>query len=189
MGQIDQDKKGFSQGFDRLESTEEQEQAKSDDQREITANFKLVPVSESIRYRKRAQSAEKKAELLAEQLAQAKTQAAKLAQQLNDVQLEQRLTHKLAQAGAIDLETAVLIAKARTNSNEDLDTVVEQLKKEKQYLFADSSASITPAKKTAAPKDRLTDARAVLERAAKKAATTGNRADLQEYLRLRRNFI
>ena len=37
-------------------------------------NMKLVPVTESIRYRKRAQSAEKKVEALMEQLAEAKSQ-------------------------------------------------------------------------------------------------------------------
>jgi tetrahydromethanopterin S-methyltransferase subunit G len=40
---------------------------------DINNNLKLVPVAESIRYRKRAQSAEKKIETLAEQLAQAKS--------------------------------------------------------------------------------------------------------------------
>ena len=37
-------------------------------------NMKLVPVAESIRYRKRAQGAEKKIEALTEQLAEAKAQ-------------------------------------------------------------------------------------------------------------------
>lgn len=181
MSQIDQEKD--------LSETEDEGRGTIDELREMGANLKLVPVAESIRYRKRAQSAEKKVEILAEQLAEAKSQAAKLAEQLNDIQLEQKLTRKLAQAGAIDLETAVLIAKARVGSNGDIDVVVEQLKKEKQYLFAESSSGVTVTKKTAAAKDRLPDSRAILERAAKKAATTGNRADLQQYLRLRRNFL
>jgi hypothetical protein len=70
----------------------------------------------------------------------------------------------------------------------DLDGVIEQLKKEKQYLFAGVSGTVT-AKKTAGAKERMTNNQTVLERAAKKAATTGNRTDLQEYLKLRRNFI
>ena len=41
-------------------------------------NQKLVPVAESIRYRKRAQSAEKKIEILTEELAQAKLQASEM---------------------------------------------------------------------------------------------------------------
>ncbi len=153
-------------------------------------SLKLVPVAESIRYRKRAQSAEKKVETLAEQLAEAKSQAAKMSEQLSNIQIEQKLTRKLAAAGAVDLETAVLIAKARVEgeTQADLDGVVEQLKKEKQYLFAGTSGVVST-KKTAGAKERMTDNQTILERAAKKAATTGNRTDLQGYLKLRRNFL
>jgi hypothetical protein len=69
-----------------------------------------------------------------------------------------------------------------------LDGVIEQLKKEKQYLFT-GTGGITMTKKTAGAKERINDNQMILERAAKKAATTGNRTDLQEYLKLRRNFL
>jgi len=161
-------------------------------------NLKLVPVAESIRYRKRAQSAEKKVEVLAEQLSQAESQSAKLSEQLNEIRLEHKLMSKLATAGTVDLETAVLIAKAKMGGDNsrkgwpspdaDLDGVIEQLKKEKQYLFTGSSGTVTT-KKTAAAKGRLQNSQTILERAAKKAATTGNRTDLHEYLKLRRNFM
>jgi hypothetical protein len=153
-------------------------------------NLKLVPVAESIRYRKRAQSAEKKVEALAEQLSQAKAQTCEIAEQLNGIQVEQKLTRKLAAAGAVDLETAVLIAKAKVEgeTEADLDSVIERLKKEKQYLFGGSDAA-TVAKKTAGAKDRMQNSQTILERAAKRAATTGNRTDLQEYLKVRRNFL
>jgi hypothetical protein len=151
---------------------------------------RLVPVTESIRYRKRAQSAEKKVEVLTEQLAEAKAHTEKMSQQLSTIQSEQKLMHKLVAAGAVDLETATLITKARMqNQNEaDVDGVIEQLKKEKQYLFGDEGGSATP-RKTAGARERVTNNQTLLERAAKKAATTGNRADLHEYLKLRRNFI
>ncbi len=153
-------------------------------------NMKLVPVAESIRYRKRAQSAEKKVEALTEQLAEAKSQATKISEQLNNIQTEQKLTRKLAAAGAVDLETAMLIAKARVEgqTEADVDSVIEQLKKEKQYLFSDGNRAAT-VKKTAGVRERIQNSQTMLERAAKKAATTGNRTDLQEYLKLRRNFI
>ena len=113
-------------------------------------NLKLVPVAESIRYRKRAQSAEKKLEALTEQLAEAKSQTTKMSEQLSNIQNEQELMRKLVVAGAIDLETAVIIAKARIKDQDeaDLDGVVEQLKKDKQYLFAGTSGTVT-IKKTA----------------------------------------
>jgi hypothetical protein len=113
-----------------------------------------------------------------------------MAKELSSIRVEQKLTHKLAAAGAIDIETAVLIAKAKieTETEADLDGVIQQLKKEKQYLFSGTGAAAT-AKKTAGAKDRMQNNQTILERAAKKAATTGNRTDLQEYLKLRRNFV
>ena len=153
-------------------------------------NLKRVPISESIRHRKRAQRAEKKIDALAEQLAEAKAEVKKTAEQLSSIQVEQKLVCELTAAGTVDIETAVLIAKARMEgeTEADIDSVIRQLKKEKQYLFASASRTVT-AKKTAGAKERMEGSQTVLERAAKKAATTGNRTDLQEYLKLRRNFI
>ncbi len=153
-------------------------------------SVKLVPVAESIRYRKRAQSAEKKVESLTEQLAQAQENTVKLSEQLSDIQAEQTLMHKLISAGAVDIESAVLLAKARLQGNKeaDPDAVIEQLKKEKQYLFSPTDELVT-ATKTAGAKERSTNVHTILERAAKKAATTGNRTDLHEYLKLRRNYL
>ena len=153
-------------------------------------SMKLVPVAESIRYRKRAQSAEKKIEVLTEQLAEANTQTAHISEQLSSIQAEQKLVRKLTAAGTVDLEAAVLIAKARTQDQDeaDLDGVIEQLKKEKQYLFGGASGTVT-AKKTAGARERISNNQTIIEKAAKKAATTGNRTDLQEYLKLRRNYL
>ena len=161
------------------------------DRDNISENLKLVQVSESIRYRKRAQSAEKKAEVLAEQLGQAQEQNLEMAEQLNEVKIEQELVRKLAASGAVDLEAAILIAKSRIDGKEDvdLDGVVKQLKSEKQYLFGVEHTVGMTAQKTSGAKDRAQNSRSVLERAAKRASRTGNRADLQEYLKLRRNFV
>ena len=150
----------------------------------------LVPVVESIRYRKRAQSAERKAEVLAEQLAAANQKVAEMSEELTGLQVEQKLTRKLAAAGAVDLEAAVLVAKTRMQGKTegDLDGCIEQLRKEKQYLFGGAAATAT-ARKTAGAKDRVSAGQAAIERAAKRAARTGNRADLQEYLKLRRNLL
>lgn len=152
---------------------------------------KLVPVTEPIRYRKRAQAAEKRSEILAEQLAQAKSENSQISEQLRVTQAEQQLMCKLAAASTRDLEAAVLVAKERMRGSDDadLDGVVEQLKKEKQYLFESRSNELVTAKKTASVKERVQTSRGVLEKAAERAAETGNRADLQEYLKLRRNFV
>ena len=173
-----------------MNATESQEIV-SDDTEQYSDNTKLVPVAESIRYRKRAQSAEKQVEDLNEQLVQVKSQAEKMSEQLKVIRLEQNLMRKLAAAGTADLETAVLIAKARIegDTNADLDGVIEQLRKQKQYLFYHRNSEAAATKKTAGAKERIQSSQKVIERAAKKAATTGSRTDLQEYLKLRRNYL
>jgi hypothetical protein len=151
---------------------------------------KLVPVVESIRYRKRAQCAEKQAETLTEQLATANQKIAQISQELGDLKVERTLAQKLSAAGVIDLEAAVLLAKARLAGNDqaEVDDCVEQLKKDKAYLFAGLSEP-SVFRKTAGAKDRAKQTRAALEQAARRAAKTGNRADLQHYLKLRRNLL
>ena len=154
-------------------------------------NLKLVPVAESIRYRRRAQSAEKEVESLSEQLAKAKTEISEMTKQVDSVKFEQALSGKLVAAGTVDLEGAVLIAKGRLKGSDevDLDACVEQLKKDKQYLFNSAGKSVLTAQRTTGAKDRVQNNQTVLAKSAKKAATTGSRADLQEYLKLRRNFV
>lgn len=154
---------------------------------------KFVPVSESIRYRKRAQSAEKKVEVLEKQLAQIRGQADDLTIKLGMVERERCLSEKLLAAGAVDVEAAVLLAESRIaeDRDADIDGVVEQLRSEKRYLFADGDAeAVVVSKKTAAARDKMSDASRVgLERLAKKAVASGNRVDLHEYLKLRRNYV
>ena len=136
------------------------------------------------------QNPEHPPENLAEQLAQANARIAQMSEELNGLQIEQKLTHKLATAGAIDLEAAVLMARARVEgrTEADLDNCVTRLRKEKAYLFGGSSPVVVP-RKTAAAKDRVTHNQAVLEQAAKRAAKTGSRVDLLRYLMLRRSMM
>ena len=170
------------EGFD-LES-----QVSSDD--EGVNSDKLVPVSEAIRYRKRAQIAEKKAAELQEQLKEAVEKKDFLAGKVSEIKLEHDLADKLITAGAVDLEAAMLVAKSRMQGDEqaDADVVIEQLRKQKGYLFDEMERVLAPSK-TAGVKERVSSGKKVLERAAKQAATSGNRADLQEYLRLRRQYV
>lgn len=173
----------MSQTDTEIEAMEgESQQAENDD-------LKLVPVTESIRYRKRAQSAERKAEVLAEELKQTQSQVNSLSGQLRDVRREQELTSKLSAAGAIDIDGAVAIAKAKLSeeNDADVDDIVERLKKDKQYLFAET-AKVSAAGKTAGVRERTSNPQTALAAAANKAVMTGNRTDLQEYLKLRRNL-
>lgn len=158
----------------------------------VIDNVRLVPVAESIRYRKRAQVAEQKAEQLSEQLDAVRREAQELTAKMEQLASEQVLTRKLVAAGASDIETALLVAKARAaKDGADVDGLVEQLKIEKPHLFGSAQVSDkgAAAPRTAVVKDRLSSGKSNLAKAASKAATTGSRVDLHEYLRLRRNFV
>ena len=156
-------------------------------EREEGNDARLIPLGESIRYRKRAQNAEKRAEELAGELAEARAESAKLADEMKATQKEQELMKRLAAEGTRDMEAAILIAKARISGDEkaDLGGVVEQLKREKQYLFTEKALTGASVRTSPAKESRQSGASAI-ERAASRAAGTGSRADLQEYMRKRR---
>jgi thioredoxin-like negative regulator of GroEL len=175
-----------------MDAIESQESLSEDkvEQQDLN-NARLVPIGESIRHRKRAQSAEKRVEELAGELSESRAEATQLADELKGVQKDQELTKRLAAAGARDLEAAVLIAKSRLGQGDktDISSIVEQLKKEKQYLFSEAVAGgASPALRTSSVKEQRSGAGAI-ERAAKRAAGTGSRSDLQEYMRRRRSVV
>jgi hypothetical protein len=110
---------------------------------------KLVPVSEAIRYRRRAQAAEK-------ELGELKESYEKQEQEL-----------------------AALKEQAETLENTA-----------RQSLAAAPGSSPGNNHKTQAVKEaRTMGTRSMLQHAAKQAAGSGSRADVQEYLRLRRQYV
>lgn len=137
------------------------------------------------------EESQKKIQELTDELTAAKTQAVELKAKLNEVTLEQQLFRKLSDAGASDIESAMLLAKSRLKGSDEqeLDKCIEQLHKEKSYLFAGNSSPVVFPMKTAGTRQQTPDAAAILAQAAGKAAATGNRKDLQEYLKLRRNYL
>ncbi len=155
-----------------------------------TGDEKMVPVGEAIRYRKRAQSAEKSVASLEEQVGELKAKNEQLAGDLGDVRLDHELASKLSAAGVCDVEAAVLIAKARMEGMDgaDVDGVIERLREEKGYLFGARERGAI-AVKTAGVKDGVSGGRRVLENRAKAAAVSGSRVDLHEYMRVRRQFV
>ena len=126
---------------------------------------------------------------LASLLAQANERIAQISQETEDLKLDRQLIQKLATAGAVDLEAALLMARARMDQSGDTDRAIAQLKTEKRYLFSNGGGEKTTPRKTAGSKDRTASKSALLEQAAQKAARTGSRADLLEYLRLRRSTL
>ncbi len=116
---------------------------------------KLVPVGEAIRYRKRAQGAEKEASDLAEEAKQLRELNEELTGELEAMRADHELVRALSSAGAVDLEAAVLIAKSRLADGEakEIAPVVELLRQEKSYLFGGQPRREV-ASKTAGVKER-----------------------------------
>ncbi len=108
---------------------------------------KLVPVSESIRYRKRAQAAEKELSELKESHNEQNEQMAALKEQVESLQ---------------DAVKQSLVAATENDNRQKTQGVKET---------------------------RTGGARTMLQTAAKQAAHSGSRSDVQEYLRFRRAYV
>ena len=89
----------------------------------------------------------------------------------------------------MDLEATTLLAQARLEADDSAEvaSVVQQLRRDKTYLFAEAKHDAAPVK-TAGVKHR-SDGTNALDSAAVQAARSGSRTDVQEYLRLRRNYV
>ena len=163
---------------------------------------RLVPVAESIKYRRRAQQAEGRLQELEGQLVELRKQIdgrseeLALAEAQRDearVQLvaagNQRATERLmTEAGVVDLEAAGLLLSKRMDLAGELDDEtlrrgVEQLLLDKPFLLR-PAASLPTA--TASPRSEKPGPFAQLAHAAERAVRTGSRRDVAEYLRLRR---
>jgi len=125
-----------------------------------TNEEKLVPVSEAIRYRKRAQAAEKELGELKESF---EKQGEELAT-LNEQTESSKTPSSLRGTGPLQGES---------------------LNVPKQ----DASATLVLKKTQGVKEPRTGGARGVLQGAARQAANSGSRSDVQEYLRLRRSFV
>jgi hypothetical protein len=117
-------------------------------------------------------------------------QVGALKERVAQLEAERMLAMKLSAAGAKDMEAAVLLGMARLTAKDgaDVDDVVEEMRKEKGYLFSQSEERREKElpRRSGGERQRKQDGANALERAAKRAASSGSRTDLQEYLRLRR---
>ncbi len=142
---------------------------------------KLVPASESIRYRRRAQAAEQEARQLREALDKANASLRDTTDALESVERRQRVDALLIESDVIDLEAARLLTEAAiaTMDEADLGEVVDDLRQRKPYLFKRNETGRAMSARPRHPGPGTDDA-------AELAARTGDRADLLEYLRKRR---
>ncbi|MEM9881677.1 MAG: hypothetical protein AAF800_02020 [Planctomycetota bacterium] len=147
-----------------------------------TTTERLVPVGESIRYRKRAQAAEQRLTELADQFAGLKDDLEASRQTITLLERRQKIDALLAGSDAVDLEAARLLTEVVVGQMDepDVEEAVRELRRQKPYLFRRPVRSAPTAMSPDVEEPH--DASAAAER----AAATGDRRDLLDYLRLRR---
>jgi hypothetical protein len=145
---------------------------------------KLVPVVEAIRYRKRAQAAEQRAEELDRALQGARSQLGDAQQTIAALERRQKIDALLADAEAIDVEAARLLTEKTIEMMEEKDVAmaVADLRRHKPYLFRQRPTTGTSAMSPKWDSTELHEA----EAAAGEAMRSGDRRDLLRYLRMRR---
>lgn len=151
---------------------------------EPDTDVKLVPVSESIRYRKRAQAAEQQLDELKQQCRSLQQSLDEATQQVTQSERRRQIDQMLVESEAIDLEAARLLTEAAIEQMDDADVqlAVSELRRRRPYLFR-SAASQHPGG-SMSPKPRRGGHQ--LSDAAETASVSGDRRDLLRYLRMRR---
>lgn len=156
-------------------------------------SHRLVPVTEAIKYRKRAQAAEQQVEELTRQLSRHEQEQSSAQGRLKEALEEKDLTHALVRAGVTDLEAALLLAqkklKAADGTEQDMNGLIGSLRSERPYLFSNAVEEVaaTLAVPTAGARTQSHGSSGTLLRLAEQARQSNDRKDMQEYLRLRRS--
>lgn len=154
---------------------------------------KLVHVTEAIKYRRRAQQAEQQLkevqaqfEARMEQLATAEAQRDELQHQVEAARRRGSAERLLLASGASDMDAAMILLEKRLEFAEEIEP--DALRQAVEGLLVDKPFLLSPAPlpgKTASPRP-VRGPVARLAQAASRAAHSGNRHDVAEYLRLRR---
>ena len=140
-----------------------------------------MPVTEAIRYRRRAQQAEQELGTLKSQLDEISGSLQRSEETITALERRQRIDALLSEADAVDLDAARLLTEAAVAQMDEPDvaTAVDDLQRHKPYLFRQISRSATAM-------GLAEDEGYAAHEAAEQAAATGHRRDLLRYLRLRR---
>jgi hypothetical protein len=168
---------------------------------------KMVDVRESIRYRRRAQEAEQRCSVLEAELEQARQargeqvhsvetalaeerrRREQMEHEYERLQRERRLERELLRAGAVDLESALLVARERlaaAGEEADVEKLARDVLAEKPHLRAAQRADVPALGKfSRGVLPRQSEGQRA-DRLARAARTTGRRGDLAEYMRARR---
>jgi len=145
---------------------------------------RLVPVSEAIRYRRRAQAAEQGANDLKGEVQDARVELEQARQSIIQLERRQKIDELLIDSEVVDLEVARLLTEVAVEMMDEPDVkmTIDDLKRHKPYLFKTrgSDGSFMAARLRESSHHET-------EQAAGRAAISGDRRDLLRYLRLRRH--
>ncbi len=147
----------------------------------------LVNVAEAIRYRKRAQAAEKELAELRTQLEETQEQSRAVQDRLAEVERRAAIDAQLVEAGVADLQAARLLVEAAMSETEgvEIDEVVEAVRRERPQLFRSTTSHATAAM---GPAVHAADhGSRDIQRAANAARRSGHNADVMHYMNLRRS--
>jgi len=146
---------------------------------------KAASVTESIRYRRRAQAAERELEQLKSAYEQVRQSLDETKQTLEAVERRRRVDELLIDSETIDLEAARLLTEAAIEAMDepDVEAAVSELRRRRPYLFRRSERSGGGAM---SGKSRGANGGSGLDEAARAAVGSGDRRDLLRYLRMRR---
>ncbi|MEX1017518.1 MAG: hypothetical protein WDZ31_12315 [Phycisphaeraceae bacterium] len=158
--------------------------ASVDSDADAARDDKQVPVSEAIRYRKRAQAAEQQLGDVQSQMQGLQAQLDEAQQTVRHLERRQSIDSLLAESEAIDLDAARLLTeRAVLEMDEpDVKAAVADLRRHKPYLFRRRTSEGHGAMAPRVGEDDVP----VAEDLAQRAAVSGDRRDLLRYLRLRR---
>lgn len=171
---------GAAEGDPQISSGEE---SGSDEAKEAGGSDRLVRLSEAVRYRKRAQAAERDLGDIKGQYQDTCVELEQARQVIDQLERRQQIDAVLAEVDAVDLDVARLLTEAAVEMMDepDIKLAIDDLRRHKPYLFRnrDRGASAMSARY---PENSVYQA----EAAADRAAMTGDRRDLLRYLRIRR---
>lgn len=154
---------------------------------------RLVPVSEAIRYRRRAQAAEQQIRVLEERVAQGQQACEAAEARAEKSEQDRALTQELVKAGVQDVEAGLLLLERRLleqgAGHRKPGEAIQELRRERPWLFQvePTSGLQEMSRPTAGMRGSTTAGTGALRELAARAQESGSRRDVQAYLRLRRS--
>jgi len=152
----------------------------------VERDEKRVPVTEAIRYRKRAQEAEREREELASSLEELRSALDESRTMLIESERRRHVDSALTELRSVDLETARVMLEGSIGGEADEGTIrkaAAELRRKKPFLFRSCATPSGGSSMGGRPR-RGADP---LESHARAATETGDRKALMRYLRVRRD--